>query len=285
MAPGTALEKRSESACFGGRIAVYSHASEAVGTEMKFAVSLPPAAAHGPCPALFYLAGLECTQDTFVQKAGAQRVAAELGLILVAPDTSPRGAGVPGEDASWDLGTSASFYLDATQAPWSAHYRMGSYINQELPGLIAANFPVKPGTMGIMGHSMGGHGALISALRHPGKWRSLSAIAPICNPAAVAWGHKAFGAYLGQDQAAWQAHDASALMAKTPFPGPVLVDQGLADKFLDTQLKPEVLERAAQQSGQVLNLRRHDGYDHSYWFIQTVIEDHLRHHAGELGKV
>ena len=210
------------------------------------------------------------------------RLASSLGLILVAPDTSPRGAGVPGEDESWDLGTSAGFYLDATQEPWAGHYRMGSYINEELPALIAAAFPVKPGAQGIMGHSMGGHGALISALRYPGKWKSLSALAPICHPVDVPWGEKAFGAYLGPDRAAWQEFDASVLMGRTPFPGPVLVDQGLADKFLPGQLRPEALEAAAHRSGQVLTLRRHEGYDHSYWFIQTFIADHLEHHAREL---
>ena len=275
-------EKRTEALCWGGRIATYAHASHATGTEMKFSVFLPPAADHGPCPTLIFLAGLECTQDTFVQKAGALRLAAELGLIIVAPDTSPRGANIPGEDDGWDLGTSASFYLDATQAPWSKAYKMGTYINEELPALIAATFPTDPARAGIMGHSMGGHGALVSALRHPGKYRSLSAIAPICNPSAVPWGHKAFGAYLGPDQDAWHAHDASMLMAKAAFPGPVLVDQGTADKFLETQLKPEALEAAARQSGQQLTLRRHEGYDHSYWFIQTVIGDHLRHHAEQL---
>jgi S-formylglutathione hydrolase len=279
-----ALTAKSESFCFGGKIGVFAHASQATGTEMKFSVYLPPAASVGPCPALYYLAGLECTQDTFVQKAGALRVASALGLILVAPDTSPRGAGVAGEDESWDLGTSAGFYLDATQAPWATHYRMGTYINEELPALIAANFPVKPGVQGIMGHSMGGHGALISALRNPGKWLSLSAVAPICNPVAVPWGHKAFGAYLGTDPATWQAFDASVLMAEKAFPGPVLVDQGLADKFLATQLHPEALEAAAAKSGQALTLRRHEGYDHSYWFIQTVIADHLEHHAKELAR-
>jgi S-formylglutathione hydrolase len=280
-----ALEKRSESVCFGGRIGVYAHASKETGTEMKFAVYLPPAAEHAPCPALYYLAGLECTQDTFVQKAGALRLASSLGLILVAPDTSPRGAGVPGEDESWDLGTSAGFYLDATQAPWAPHYRMGSYVNEELPALIGANFPVKPGVQGIMGHSMGGHGALISALRHPGKWHSLSALAPICHPTDVPWGEKAFTAYLGPDRAGWEAFDASLLMAKQAFPGPILVDQGMADKFLPAQLRPEALERAAQTSGQALTVRRHEGYDHSYWFIQTVIADHLEHHARELGRL
>ena len=279
-----AAEAKSESRCFGGRLSVFAHTSTATGTEMKFSVYLPPAAEKGPCPALYYLAGLECTQDTFVQKAGALRVASALGLILVAPDTSPRGAGVPGEDESWDLGTSASFYLDATQAPWSKNYRMGTYINEELPAMIGAQFPVKPGVQGLMGHSMGGHGALVSALRHPGKWLSLSALAPICNPVAVPWGEKAFGAYLGPDKASWQSFDASVLMAQKAFPGPVLVDQGLADKFLATQLHPEALEAAAHKSGQALNLRRHEGYDHSYWFIQTVIADHLEHHAAELAK-
>ncbi len=277
-----ALEKRSESACFGGRLGVYSHQSRETGTEMAVSVFLPPAAASGACPLLYYLAGLTCTQDTFVQKAGAQRVAAELGLILVAPDTSPRGAGIPGEDADWDFGTGAGFYLDATQAPWSKNYRMGSYVNEELPALIAEAFPVKAGAAGIMGHSMGGHGALVSALRHPGKWQSVSALAPICHPVDVPWGHKAFGNYLGPDRAAWDEYDASVLMARRAFPGPVLVDQGLADQFLAVQLRPEALEAAAEKSGQALTLRRHDGYDHSYWFIQTVIEDHLRHHADAL---
>jgi S-formylglutathione hydrolase len=278
-------ELRSQSFSFGGKIGVFAHASEATATEMKFSVYLPPAAEKGLCPALYYLAGLECTPDTFVQKAGALRVASALGLILIAPDTSPRGAGVPGEDESWDLGTSAGFYLDATQAPWSAHYRMGTYVNEELPALVAAQFPVKPGVQGIMGHSMGGHGALISALRYPGKWHSLSALAPISNPTEVPWGHKAFGAYLGPNKADWQAFDASVLMAQKAFPGPILVDQGLADKFLETQLRPEALEAAAHKSGQALTVRRHEGYDHSYWFIQTVIADHLEHHARELAKV
>jgi S-formylglutathione hydrolase len=277
-------EKKSESRCFGGTLSVWLHQSKETGTEMKFSVYLPPAAASGACPALYYLAGLECTQDTFVQKAGAQRVASELGLILVAPDTSPRGAGVPGEDDSWDFGTSAGFYLDATAEPFAKNYRMGSYVNEELPALVGSLFPVKAGVQGIMGHSMGGHGALVSALRHPGKWKSVSALAPISNPVNVPWGHKAFGGYLGPDQATWQEYDASVLMARKAFPGPVLVDQGLADRFLETQLRPEALEAAAAKSGQALTLRRHEGYDHSYWFIQTVIEDHLRHHAAELAK-
>ncbi len=279
---GAALEKRSESRCFGGTLGVYAHQSHETGTEMAFSVFLPPAAERGPCPALYYLAGLTCTQDTFVQKAGAQRRASELGLILVAPDTSPRGAGIPGEDTDWDFGTGAGFYLDATQAPWSKNYRMGSYVNEELPALIGANFPVRPGAQGIMGHSMGGHGALVSALRHPGKWQSVSALAPISHPTEVPWGHKAFGNYLGPDRASWQEYDASVLMARKAFPGEILVDQGLSDQFLEVQLRPEALEDAAHKSGQQLTLRRHQGYDHSYWFIQTVIEDHLTHHAKHL---
>jgi S-formylglutathione hydrolase len=278
------IETRSQSRCFGGTLGVYAHASTETRTEMKFAVYVPPQAATAPCPSLYYLAGLECTQDTFVQKAGALRVAAELGLILVAPDTSPRGAGIPGEDTDWDFGTSAGFYVDSTNEPWSRNYRMSSYVNVELPPLIEANFPVVPGKQGIMGHSMGGHGALVSALRNPGKWLSLSALAPICNPVAVPWGEKAFSHYLGPDRATWNEWDASVLMARRAFPGPVLVDQGLADKFLAPHLHPEALEAAAAKSGQELTVRRHEGYDHSYWFIQTVIEDHLRHHAAVLLK-
>ena len=276
------LERISESLCFGGRLGVYAHQSRESKTRMSVSVFLPPAAEHGPCPVLYYLAGLTCTQDTFVQKAGAQRVAAELGLILVAPDTSPRGAGVPGEDTDWDFGTGAGFYLDATEPPWSANYRMGSYINEELPALIAESFPARPGASGIMGHSMGGHGALVSALRHPDRWRSVSALAPICNPSDVPWGHKAFGNYLGEDRARWAEYDASILRARQAYPGHVLVDQGLADQFLETQLRPEALEAAAKESGQKLTLNRHEGYDHSYWFIQTVIENHLHHHKTNL---
>jgi S-formylglutathione hydrolase len=274
-----ALEKKSSAACFGGTLDVYAHASQQTGTEMQFSVFLPPQAAQGKRPALYYLAGLTCTHETFVQKAGAQRVAAELGLILVAPDTSPRGAGIPGEATDWDFGLAAGFYLDATAEPWSKNYRMGSYVNAELPALVEAELPVDGAKRGIMGHSMGGHGALVSAFRHKGLWASVSALAPISNPVAVPWGEKAFGNYLGPDRAAWAEYDASLLMAKTPFPGTILVDQGMADKFLEVQLQPQKLEAAAMASGQALTLRRHDGYDHSYWFIQTVIEDHLRHHA------
>lgn len=277
------IETRSERLCFSGRMGFYSHRSAATGTKMRFAVFIPPQALQGArCPALYYLAGLECNEETFVVKAGAQRLAAEFGLVLVAPDTSPRGAGIPGEDADWDFGTGAGFYLDATAEPWSRNYRMASYVNQELPQLVEANFPVQPGRRGITGHSMGGHGALVSALRQPELWQSVSALAPICNPTAVPWGKKAFSNYLGPDRAAWAEWDASLLMRRRPWPGPILVDQGTADPFLQTQLRPEALERAAAESGQDLTLRRHEGYDHSYWFIQTVIADHLAWHRQRL---
>jgi S-formylglutathione hydrolase len=278
------METRSERACFGGRMRFLSHRSEATGTEMRLSVFLPPQVLDGTRrPALYFLAGLECTEETFVTKAGAQRLAAELGLVLVAPDTSPRGAGIPGEDEDWDFGTGAGFYLDAAAEPWSRHYRMASYVNQELPALVEANLPVQPRARGVMGHSMGGHGAIVSALRNPGQWRSLSALAPIANPVAVPWGEKAFSRYLGPDRAAWAEWDASELMRRKPFPGPILVDIGTADPFYEKQLRPEALEAAASASGQTLNLRRQEGYDHSYWFIQTVIDDHLRWHAQALG--
>jgi S-formylglutathione hydrolase len=276
------LSTRSEQRCFGGRMGFYTHRSEATATDMAFAVYLPPQAAKAPVPALYYLAGLTCTEETFAIKAGAQRLAAEHGLALVACDTSPRGTGMPGEDDSWDFGTGAGFYLDATAEPWSRHYRMASYVNRELPGLVEANFPVRPDRKGIFGHSMGGHGALVSALRHPHLWQSVSAFAPISNPVAVPWGEKAFSSYLGPDRAAWLEWDASLLLAKGRYPGPFLVDQGLADQFLDSQLRPERLEQAAAQAGQELILRRHEGYDHSYWFIQSFMADHIAHHAGRL---
>ena len=256
--------------------------SAATGTEMRFAVFVPPQAEHGKVPALYWLAGLTCTEETFVTKAGAQGEAARLGLMLVAPDTSPRGAGIPGEEEDWDFGTGAGFYLDATAEPWSRHYRMARYVTQELPALVEDSFPASPGVRGVFGHSMGGHGALVTALREPARWRSVSAFAPIANPAAVPWGEKAFSRYLGPDRAAWAAWDASALMRERAYPGRILVDQGLADQFLETQLRPEALEAAAARSGQDLLLRRHPGYDHSYWFIQSFIAEHLAHHAGAL---
>lgn len=257
----------------------YAHASKQIGLEMKFSVFLPPQARAGKVPVLYYLAGLTCTEETFMVKAGAQRVAAELGLMLVAPDTSPRGANIPGEAQSWDFGAGAGFYLDATREPWSKHYQMYSYVTRELPALIAEKFPADASRQGVFGHSMGGHGALVCALKNPGQYRSLSAFAPIAAPMRCPWGKKAFGGYLGDDQAAWQAWDASELVTQAQFPGPILVDQGLADKFLADQLYPEVLEAACKASGQALTLRRQEGYDHGYYFISTFMEDHLRHHA------
>jgi S-formylglutathione hydrolase len=271
------MELLSEHACFGGTQRFYRHNSEAIGLPMRFSVYLPPAAASGKCPAIIYLAGLTCTEETFMIKAGAQRKAAELGLILVAPDTSPRGANVPGETDSWDLGVGAGFYCDATQAPWAQHYRMYSYI-LELQALVQEKLPVASSS--IMGHSMGGHGALVLALRNPDLFKSVSALAPICAPSEVPWGEKAFGAYLGSDRNAWREYDASALMssARNPYPGGILVDQGLGDKFLSEQLHPESFEQACQQAGQALTLRRHPAYDHGYYFISTVIDDHLVFH-------
>lgn len=279
-----APELLSAHACFGGAQRVYQHASREIGLPMKFSVYLPQQALQGARrPALVYLAGLTCNEDTFMTKAGAQRLAAELGLILVAPDTSPRGANVPGEADAWDFGVGAGFYLDATQTPWATHWRMESYLTRELLPLLGAHLPIDLERVGIFGHSMGGHGALTLALRHPGVFKSVSAFAPIAAPRQCPWGRKAFGGYLGADESAWLAHDASALMAAQttpPYPGGILIDQGLADKFLlENQLLPEVFEAACAQVGQPLTLRRQPGYDHGYYFIQTFMADHLAHHA------
>jgi S-formylglutathione hydrolase len=279
------LTIRSEQQCFGGTIGFYTHQSAEIGAEMRFSVYVPSQAKAGPLPVLYYLAGLTCNEETFMIKAGALRLAAELGLILVAPDTSPRGLNIPGEDDAWDFGTGAGFYLDAAAEPWARNYRMYSYVVNELPPLVAANFPVKADRAGIFGHSMGGHGALTVALKNPDRYRSVSAFAPIANPVAVPWGEKAFGNYLGPDRSAWNAWDASLLMRAKPYPGDILVDQGLNDQFLEGQLHPDALEAAAEASGQSLMLRRHAGYDHSYWFIQSFIADHMRWHAERLGGV
>ena len=275
------LTTRSMHRCFGGTQGFYRHASTSTGTPMTFAVFVPPQAEQGPVPALYYLAGLTSTDENFPIKAGAQRLAAELGLMLVSCDTSPRGLDLPGEAESWDFGLGAGFYLDATVAPWAPHYRMGSYVNEELPALIEAHFPASKNKRGILGHSMGGHGALVSALRHPGRWHSLSALAPISHPSTVPWGHKAFGGYLGPDQSQWKRYDACELLKQARYPGHILVDQGMSDPFL-TQLLPDALEATANAVGQSLTLRRHAGYDHGYYFIQSFIDDHLRHHAKAL---
>ena len=276
------LELLSEHACFGGVQRFYQHDSAAIGLPMRFSVYLPPQASGGPVPGLLYLAGLTCTEETFATKASAQRVAAELGLALIAPDTSPRGAGIAGEADSWDFGVGAGFYLDATQAPWSTHYRMESYLLRDLLPLIGDALPIDTQRLGITGHSMGGHGALTLALRNPGRFQSLSAFAPICAPSKCPWGQKAFTGYLGDAPEAWQQHDASALMGLRSgalFPQGILVDQGLGDNFLDMQLHPHLFEQACATAGQPLTLRRHAGYDHGYYFISSFIEDHLRHHA------
>jgi S-formylglutathione hydrolase len=277
------LELISEHACFGGMQRFYAHPSNAIGLPMRFSVFIPGQAHGGKLPALLYLAGLTCTEETFMVKAGAQRVAAELGLILVAPDTSPRGAGIDGETADWDFGVGAGFYVDATQAPWSSRYRMYSYV-LELLQLVTDTLPVDAARVGIFGHSMGGHGALTLALRHPDRFRSVSAFAPICAPSHAPWGRKAFASYLGSDEAGWQQYDASMLMAAShqPFPGGILIDQGMADKFLAEQLDPDAFEAACAQAKQPLLLRRQPGYDHGYYFIATFIEDHLRFHAAQL---
>lgn len=273
----------SEHACFGGRQLFCSHASTEIGLPMKFSVYLPPQAESGALlPAVTYLAGLTCTEETFPMKAGAQRIAAELGLVLVAPDTSPRGAHVAGEADSWDFGVGAGFYLDASHAPWSAYWRMESWLMQELLPLLAAELPIDGERNGIFGHSMGGHGALTLALRHPGRFRTLSALAPICAPSRCPWGEKAFTGYLGADRTAWMGHDATELMVEqesAPYPGGILIDQGLADKFLQEQLHPHLFEAACEAAGQPLTLRRHAGYDHGYYFVSSFVEDHLRFHA------
>jgi S-formylglutathione hydrolase len=279
------IEVLSEHRCFGGVQGFYAHASTACGGKMRFGVYRPPqalAAGARPLPVVTYLAGLTCTEETFAAKAGAQRVAAELGLVLVTPDTSPREARFPGDDAAWDFGVGAGFYVDATVEPWKRAYRMYSYVTDELPGLVVERFGADPKRMGICGHSMGGHGALVCALRNPDKFRSCSALAPIGAPMRCPWGEKAFNGYLGADRDAWRAYDASELVRERAFPGTLLVDQGTSDKFLEQQLKPELFERACAEAKQALVLRRHEGYDHGYYFVASMVEGHLRHHAAAL---
>lgn len=277
-----ALEALSEQRCFGGVQGRYRHASAACGGPMQFSVYRPPQAEHGLVPVLYFLAGLTCTDETFMIKAGAQRVAAELGLMLVAPDTSPRDTGLAGATGDWEFGEGAGFYLDATEPPYAARFRMRTYVESELPALVAAQFSADPTRRALCGHSMGGHGALTLALRQPERWRSVSAIAPIVAPSQVPWGQKAFTRYLGEDRAAWREYDATSLVAAHRFPGTILIDQGEADRFLSEQLRPDLFESACRAAGQPLTLRRHPGYDHSYWFIASVVEDHLRHHARQL---
>lgn len=282
------LECISSHACHGGEQRFYRHESQTIGLPMKFSVYLPPQAAHGRVPALFYLAGLTCTEETFPIKAGAQQFAAQHGLALVAPDTSPRGAGVPGETDAWDFGVGAGFYVDATEAPWSTHYRMYSYIVDELRETVIGELPIDGARLGIFGHSMGGHGALVLALRNPEIYRSVSAFAPIAAPMRCPWGEKALTGYLGADRDAWKPYDASELVARADAPkfaAGILIDQGLAEQFLESQLYPEVFEAACIAAGQPLTLSWHPKYDHGYYFIQSFIGDHIRHHAEVLRQI
>ncbi|MBE9013154.1 S-formylglutathione hydrolase [Pseudanabaenaceae cyanobacterium LEGE 13415] len=276
------MELISKTKCFGGSIEVYSHRSTSCNAPMKFSIYLPPQASDRSLPVLYFLAGLTCTEENFMVKAGAQQFAAKHGLILVAPDTSPRNTGIPGENDDWDFGTGAGFYVDATQEPWSKHYRMYSYIVDELPSLIAENFPVN-GRQSIFGHSMGGHGALICALKNKERYRSVSAFAPICAPMQCAWGEKAFSNYLGQDRSSWRSYDATELVQEGQFPRSILIDQGTSDQFLADQLLPQVFQKACELVGQDLTLRFQEGYDHSYYFIASFIEDHIQFHAEALG--
>ncbi|MET0401386.1 MAG: S-formylglutathione hydrolase [Cystobacter sp.] len=277
------LQSTAENRCFGGTLGFYKHTSQACGGEMRFAVYVPPQARSGnKVPVLYYLSGLTCTEDTFLIKGGAQRLAAELGLMLVVPDTSPRKTGIPQEDADWEVGTAAGFYLDATREPWASRFQMYSYVTRELPELVGEHFPARLDREGIFGHSMGGHGALVCALRQPDRYRSVSAFAPISAPMRCPWGQKAFTTYLGPDTEAWRAWDATELLRGGARVPPLLVDQGTSDKFIAEQLKPDLLRAACEQAGQPLTLRSQDGYDHGYFFVSTFMEDHLRHHAAAL---
>ena len=276
------LETLSENRSFGGTQGVYRHRSEVTGTDMTFAVYLPPdAGGAGPVPVLWYLSGLTCTHENAMTKAGAQQWAAETGLALVFPDTSPRGEGVA-DDAAYDLGQGAGFYVNATQSPWSPHFRMWDYVVDELPDVVFDNFALDPEAQGITGHSMGGHGALTIAMTHPDRYRSVSAFAPIANPTESDWGRKQLAAYLGEDRTAWAPHDSTLLMRETGYPGEVLIDQGAADQFLDL-LKPETLAEAMARRRQPGMFRMQPGYDHSYWFVQSFMGDHVLWHAERLG--
>ena len=280
------LELVSATKSFGGWHKRFRHRSEVLGCDMIFAVYLPPQAEQGDSlPVLYWLSGLTCTDENFMQKAGALKLAAELGLVIVAPDTSPRGEGVADDpDGAYDFGLGAGFYVNATQQPWARHYQMYDYVVQELPALVETSFPVS-NRRSISGHSMGGHGALVCALKNPGRYLSVSAFAPISNPINCPWGHKAFGGYLGNERELWKAWDACELIASATEKLPLLVDQGEADSFLTEQLMPEALKLAAAQAAHPLTLRRQPGYDHSYYFIASFIDDHLRHHARALGRL
>lgn len=276
------IKKITANRCWGGHQFTYSHVSVETGCTMRFSIFLPPQAERGPVPALYWLSGLTCTEENFTVKAGAQRLAAELGMAIVVPDTSPRGLNLPGEADRFDFGVGAGFYVDATESPWSGGYRMYSYVTRELPTLIDANFPVDGTRIAISGHSMGGHGALVCALRNPKQYRSVSAFAPITSPTRCDWGRQAFSGYLGADEGGWADYDSTLLVARHGWKGPsLLVDQGDQDLFLP-QLQPGLLQAACAEAGVALDLRMQPGYDHSYFFVQSFIGDHLRHHAQHL---
>ncbi len=270
----------AENRAFGGVQGVYTHTSEATGTDMTFGLFLPESAEDGPVPVLWYLSGLTCTHENAMDKAGAQRWAAEAGIALVFPDTSPRGPDVA-DDEAFDLGKGAGFYVNATQAPWAPHFRMWDYVTEELPRLLFGAFPIAEDAQAITGHSMGGHGALTIAMSFPGRFKSVSAFAPICNPTASDWGRKQFGAYLGPDESTWAAHDATLLMKKRGFDGPMLIDQGTADQFLDL-LMPETLAEAMAVRRQGGAIRLQKGYNHSYFFVSTFMEEHISFHTKAL---
>ena len=279
------LELISQNNSFGGSVLFYKHFSSACQTDMRFSVYLPPQAALEPDkkhPVLFWLSGLTCTEENFMEKAGAQQYAAQHGIILIAPDTSPRGLSLPGEDDSWDFGSGAGFYINASQHPWSSHYRMEEYVTDELFNLVGEQFPVDLNNAGIFGHSMGGHGAITLAFKHPNKYKSLSAFSPICAPTRCPWGKKAFSGYLGDDTNLWAQHDARLLIQTTKTRLPLLIDQGSNDPFLQEQLLPEHLVNAAKSANYPIIYRLQDGYDHSYYFIASFMEEHMRHHAEQL---
>jgi S-formylglutathione hydrolase len=282
MTAGAGAALVAKARCFDGWSETYTHHSESTGTEMRFTVYRPPQAEAGPVPVLYWLSGLTCTDENVTVKGGAQRYCAEHGLLFVAPDTSPRGAGVPGEGDSWELGLGASFYVDATEPKWARNYRMYSYVATELPELVRRQFPVLPQRESIFGHSMGGHGALVLALRQPGRYRSVSAFAPIAAPSQCPWGRRAFTAFLGADEAAWRRYDATALVRAGVPRQPLLVDQGDDDRFLAEQLRPELLEAACREASHPLTLRRRPSYDHSYFFVATYIGEHIAYHAAAL---
>ncbi len=277
------LEQLATNLCFGGQQLRYAHAAETVNCTMQFSIFLPPQAKEKNVPVLYWLSGLTCTDENFVQKAAAQKYAAHYGVAIVAPDTSPRGEGVPDDpEGAYDMGLGAGFYVNATQTPWAEHYRMYDYITQELPALIKEHFPVNTDKAGIFGHSMGGHGALTIALKNPERFASASAFAPICSPMRCPWGQKALTQYLGEDQENWKAYDTTALINQATIKLPLLVDQGSADQFLQEQLKPELLSDACKTADYPLELRMQEGYDHSYFFIASFIEDHIRFHCEQI---